>query len=177
MAELNAAPEKAGRRSGRNRIQTRVDLTAMVDLAFLLITFFMLTTTLQKNNAMQVAMPDKTDHPIDEPGVPESRTMTVCLGSHDKAVWFMGMPESPITKPEVVDYSKNGLRKALLQKRKEIMANTGKDLIVLVKPSDHSAYGNLVSALDEMSITKIDRYAIADIGKSDIDLLKRQHVY
>lgn len=176
MAELNSSPAKAGGRSGRNRIAARVDLTAMVDLAFLLITFFMLTTTLQKQEAMAVAMPDKTPA-TNDPGVPASRTMTVCLGKNNQVLWYMGMADAPLSKPEIVNYNKVGLRDALINKRNQIKAQTGKDVIVLVKPSDHSIYDNLVSTLDELNISKIDRYAIVDIAPKDVDLLKKYKAY
>jgi biopolymer transport protein ExbD len=174
MAELNTS-EQAGGRFKRRPAPPRVDLTAMVDLAFLLITFFMLTTTLAKKRAQPVAMPDQSTN-IDLP-VPQSRTMTVCLGAGNKAVYFMGMAESPLTKPVVVSYTKDGLRKVLTEKSREIAVKTGKDLIVLLKPSDHSVYGNLINAIDELNITKINRYAIEDIGPKEIDLLKQQHSY
>ena len=173
MADLNTS-EKAGGRFKRRRTPARVDLTAMVDLAFLLITFFMLTTTLAKKRAQPIAMPDEF---IDEAPTPASRTMTVCLGIHNEALWFMGTAEDPITKPQLVNYSKEGLRKALINKRSEITTHTGKDLIVIVKPSDHSVYENLVNTIDELNISKIDRYAIADISSQEIGLLKYQHAY
>jgi biopolymer transport protein ExbD len=176
MAELNSSPAKAGSRSGRNRIAARVDLTAMVDLAFLLITFFMLTTTLQKNEAMAVVMPDKTPG-TNEPGVPASRTMTVCLGKNNQVLWYMGMADAPLSKPEIINYNKTGLREALINKRTQIKAQTGKDVIVLVKPSEHSIYDNLVSTLDELNISRIDRYAIVDITAKDVDLLKKYKAY
>ena len=177
MAELNSSPAKAGGRSTRNRIAARVDLTAMVDLAFLLITFFMLTTTLQKQEAMAVAMPDKTHSPVNDPGVPASRTMTLCLGKNNQVLWYIGMADAPLSKPEIISYNKNGLREALINKRNQIKAQTGKDVIVLVKPSDHSVYDNLVTTLDELNIAKVDRYAIVDIAPKDVDLLKKYKAY
>lgn len=173
MAELTTS-EQADGRFKRRPAPPRVDLTAMVDLAFLLITFFMLTTTLAKKRAQPVAMPDQLNH---QASVPESRTLTVCLGADNKAIYFMGMAESPLTKPPTVSYTKDGLRKILAEKSREIAAKTGRDLIVLLKPSDHSVYGNLISAIDELNITKIDRYAIEDIGPKEIDLLKQQRSY
>ncbi|MBS7564570.1 biopolymer transporter ExbD [Mucilaginibacter sp. Bleaf8] len=171
MAELNASAEK-GNGSKRKTQNLRVDLTAMVDLAFLLVTFFMLTTTLSKPKAMDVAMPDKEP----EPGqVSDKRTITVCLGNNDKALLYSGLIEN--AAPQVVDYGKAGLREALLQKQQEIFKATGKDMIVLVKPSEHSKYGNLVDALDELHITKVNRFAIVDITPDDIGLMQKQSVY
>ena len=173
MADLTTS-ENAGGRFKRKRVPLRVDLTAMVDLAFLLITFFMLTTTLAKKRAQPIAMPDEF---VDAAPTPASRTMTVCLGTHNEALWFMGTADDPITKPQLVNYSKEGLRKILVSKRSEITARTGKDLIVIVKPSNHSVYENLVNTIDELNISKIDRYAITDITSKEIGLLKYQQAY
>lgn len=57
MAELNVSTGKTGRKNRTSKMPVRVDLTAMVDLAFLLITFFMLTTSLTKPREMPVVMP------------------------------------------------------------------------------------------------------------------------
>jgi len=173
MAELNSSSAKAGGRSGRTRITTRVDLTAMVDLAFLLITFFMLTTTLQKNNAMAISMPSDGG----EMGVAASRTMTVCLGKNNQILWYMGMADKPLSQPKLTGYSKAGLREAIFNKRKDVEAQSGKDMIVLVKPSEHSLYDNLVNTLDELNITKINSYAIVDIAPQDVALLKKYKAY
>jgi hypothetical protein len=50
-------------------------------------------------------------------------------------------------------------------------------MIVLVKPSNHSVYSSLVSTLDELTITKTDRYSIVDIATPDIDALKQKGIY
>ncbi|WP_345955661.1 biopolymer transporter ExbD [Mucilaginibacter sp. PAMB04168] len=171
MAELNASPEKNGDKKVRKTNNLRVDLTAMVDLAFLLVTFFMLTTTLTKPRAMDLAMP--VDGPSDP--VPQSRTVTLCLGKDNKVLLYQGMPEK--ATPSVLDFSKNGLRKALLDVKERIYAATGKDVVVLVKPSNHSVYGNLVNTLDELNISQNSRYAIVDISAQDIDMLKKQSIY
>src|SRR6476660_5124411 len=100
MAELTSPSNQNSRGTRSSRIP-RVDLTAMVDLAFLLITFFMLTTTMSKKSGMDLAMPVG-----DDPGkVSEARTMTVCLGDHNKMLWYMGTKESPSNTPEVKNFS------------------------------------------------------------------------
>jgi biopolymer transport protein ExbD len=84
MAELSVS---------RNRkVAPKVDLTAMVDLAFLLITFFMLTTSLSKPVAMDIAKPDEPTDPDAGLQVPASRTMTILLGKDNKVAWYMGKP-------------------------------------------------------------------------------------
>src|ERR1700712_4162068 len=102
MAELDTSGggKKGGGKVRSKKSSTRVDLTAMVDLAFLLITFFILTTTLQKPKAMDLTMPDKDDNNNQLP-VPETRTMTVLLGKGNRVEWYMGLPSKPLTAPTV----------------------------------------------------------------------------
>jgi biopolymer transport protein ExbD len=173
MAELNTAPEKQGKKVRTKKQSLRVDLTAMVDLAFLLITFFMLTTTLTKPKAMEVNMPVGE---VNEP-VPESRTMTICLGKDNRAMYYLGLAENPIVAATITNYSKSGLRHAILDVRKKVLAATGKNMIVVIKPGDTSVFENLVSALDEMKITDVQQFAIADIQPKDISLLKDKQAY
>lgn len=173
MAELTTSGNSG--RKGRRRTPTpRIDLTAMVDLAFLLITFFIMTTTLAKPKAMGLAMPVK-----DTPDMPVSdlRTMSVCLGKDNKVMWYMGMPEKPLTRPQLVDFSKAGLRAVLADENKKAFQSSGKPLIVILKPSDHSVYNDFVSALDEFSISNIQTYAVANITPTDVDMLKQQGAF
>lgn len=177
MAELDTS-SGGGKKGGKVRSKkasTRVDLTAMVDLAFLLITFFILTTTLAKPKAMDVAMPDKEEKQTDQLAVAASRSMTLLLGANNKVEWFVGEPGK--SQPETVGYGKKGLREVLIEKGKEIQQTTGKFMIVLIKPSDKSDYKNLVDALDEMKITAVQSYAIVDISQPELDLLKRDGNY
>lgn len=182
MAELDTSgggKNKGGKVRSKKQ-STRVDLTAMVDLAFLLITFFMLTTTLAKPQAMDLAMPDKEKQDQQELTVADNRTMTILLGANNRLEWYMGLVDKPLTPPQVDNFGKNGIRKALVENAKKVIASTGdpsKGLIVLIKPSDQSNYRNFVDILDEMKVSNIDRYAIVDISDPDIALLKRDGLY
>jgi biopolymer transport protein ExbD len=175
MAELDTSgggKHKGGKVRTKKK-NTRVDLTAMVDLAFLLITFFILTTTLSKPKAMELVMPDKSDTTKQLP-VPETRTMTLLLGSNDKLEWFVGEPGK--SKPAVIGYS--DLRKTLVEQDKAIKdSHGGQGMIVIVSPSDKSTYKNVVTVMDELNITNIDQRAIVKILPVDIDLLKRDNLY
>src|SRR5690606_38238831 len=176
MAELNTGD--SGGKGGKIRSKKaggRVDLTAMVDLAFLLITFFMLTTSISKPYAMDVAMPDKTEeNSEDQLDVADNRTITLLLGSDNKIEYYMGLLDRPIEGPTVVDYGKNGIRPILLEKIKQVPQITGdpeKGLIVIIRPSDKANYKNLVDILDEMKIVDAKQYMIGDIGSAEIELL------
>lgn len=176
MAEL-----KKDSGDGKKDKGGRVDLTAMVDLAFLLITFFMLTTSLNKPQAMDVAMPDKNkieEEKDDKLEIADNRSVTVVLGSDDKVLWYYGQSANPIRGPEVVDYSKSGIRTVLQEMQQEVTRRSGgKDVIVVIRPSDKSIHRNLVDILDEMKIVDIKRYMIAKITAADIELLKEENLY
>lgn len=168
MAELNTGGKQ----------QPRVDLTAMVDLAFLLITFFMLTTSINKPNAMDVAMPDKNEEdPEDRLEVADTRTLTLLLGSNNKIEWYHGDYSNPLEGPEIVDYGKEGIRPVLIKKMEQVRQQTGKDLIIVLRPSEKSTHRNLVDILDEMNIIKAPIYMIGTISDPEIEVLQRDNLY
>lgn len=186
MAELNTGD--GGGKKGKVRSKKSnpgVDLTAMVDLAFLLITFFMLTTTLAKPQSMPLAMPDKDkDQKVpDDFKVDESRLMTVLIGKDNKIMWYRGIFETPIETPTEAVFGKDGIRKDLLKQiaiGKAIATRDGKPeqgLIVNIKASDKASYKNLVDMLDEMAITHPQLYAIGDITPGELDLLTKSGLY
>ena len=159
MAELNTGG--GGGKGGKVRSKkqsTRVDLTAMVDLAFLLINFFMLTTSLSKPLAMDIAKPDKNEqNPDNKLEVKQSQTMTVLLGKNNQIMWYMG--EAGKSQPTIEGFG--GIRKSLLANKKKVKDATGKDIMVIVRPTDGSTYKNFVDIMDELSITKTNLTAPA----------------
>jgi biopolymer transport protein ExbD len=171
MAELNTG-DGGGGKGGKVRSKkqnSKVDLTAMVDLAFLLITFFMLTTSLSKPKSMDLGLPDKGDEktPESDIKVDQRRTVTVILGDNDQIKWFHGLIEAPEPNgsPKTIRYGKEGIRKELLKRVKSIPEITGdkdKGMIVIIKPTKKSTYKNLVDILDEMAICKVPTYAIVN---------------
>ncbi|NNC83332.1 MAG: biopolymer transporter ExbD [Flavobacteriales bacterium] len=142
-----------------------IDMNPMVDLAFLLLTFFMLTTTFATPQAMEIVMPVKPDEEAveKEQAVKESKTLTIILHDEDEIYWYQGITDPEIEK---TDYSPEGIRDLLIKKDQEI-----EDIVVLIKPSEASTYKNLVDILDEMHITAIQRYAIVDITDDDLALI------
>ena len=171
MAELNTGDgggKKGGGKVRSKKQNSKVDLTAMVDLAFLLITFFMLTTSLSKPQSMDLGLPDKEDDPLkDKPVLTDQRrTVTVILGDNDKIKWFHGLLEAPEPngKPTDAVYGKEGIRKELLKRVKSVPEIVGakKGLIVIIKPTKKSTYKNLVDILDEMAICGVPTYAIVN---------------
>ena len=182
MAELNTGDGGGKDKKVRSKKQnSKVDLTAMVDLAFLLITFFMLTTSLNKPQSMKLGLPDKEDKPEEkkEVKVDENRTMTILLGANNKVKWYMGLLATPIAGPSNITYGKNGLRKELLVRKKEVidystaLGKPQNGIIVIIKPSKKSNYRNLVDILDEMAISGVETYAIVnDFAPEETKLLE-----
>jgi biopolymer transport protein ExbD len=174
MAELNTGDSGGGKdKKVRSKKQnSKVDLTAMVDLAFLLITFFMLTTTLSKPKAMELGLPDKEDDKSKEKPikVDENRTMTILLGDNNKLVRYVGILASPVEggAPKDFTYGKEGIRAELIKRKASVLAySTAKGkpkngMIVIIKPSKKSNYRNLIDILDEMGIVEVPTYAIVN---------------
>ena len=171
MAELNTG-DSGGGKGGKVRSKkqnSKVDLTAMVDLAFLLITFFMLTTSLSKPQSMSLGLPDKDPKDkTDDLKVDENRTMTIILGENDQMTYYMGLIYNPIAGPDKIAYGKDGIRKELLKRKKEVLAySTAKGkpdqgMIVIIKPTKKSTNKNVVDILDEMAISNIPTYTIVN---------------
>jgi len=182
MAELNTGGGGGdGKKVRSKKSNPGVDLTAMVDLAFLLITFFMLTTTLSKPQSMPLAMPDK-DKTVD-PGptkIPEDRMMTILIGKDNKILWYMGQLAAPRMQPTEAAFGKNSIRKEILKNTayaKKFTDKPDEGLIVNIKASDAASYKNLVDILDEMAINKVQLYAIGDITPEEVTLLKDKGLY
>ena len=177
MAELNTGDGggKGGKKVRSKKSNSKVDLTAMVDLAFLLITFFMLTTSLSKPQSMDLGMPDKK---IDTPpqNISENRTMTILIGDNSKIKWYKGQITKPLEGPEDTTYGKGGIRQAIIAESKQVLQETGKPtegIIVIIKATKKSNYKNLIDILDEMAITKVPTYAISDITPAEIAILEK----
>ncbi|RZJ74576.1 MAG: biopolymer transporter ExbD [Flavobacterium sp.] len=181
MAELNTGGgDKKGGKVRSKKSSAGVDLTAMVDLAFLLITFFMLTTSLSKPQSMNLAMPDKNNEDKIVTDVPEDRTLTILIGKDSSLLWYFGRFDAPLVPFTKTAYGKDGIRKELLSRVKSVVETSGdpeKGLIVIIKASDAASYKDLVDILDEMAITKVQLYAIGDITDPELEQLKTEGLY
>ncbi|MCB9045218.1 MAG: biopolymer transporter ExbD [Chitinophagales bacterium] len=183
MAEMEVA-DKGGKKKGPGvkkgkKLSTRVDLTPMVDLGFLLITFFMFTTTLSKPKTMEINMPYKDENiqEEDETKIKESTALTILLSKKHRVYYYEGMGTDPETAPEVKVTTfkpQDGIRDVIIDKRKKVddLKRTGalgeKDkTTILIKPDSNSTYEDMVNILDEMAINDIRVYAIVDI--TDVD--------
>ena len=129
----------------------------------------MVTRELAKPKIMELNFPDDCGTRCGSIGCGgENRTMTILLGSDNKIVTYSGMLEIPIDPPKDFKYGKEGIRKELFRKNKEVLdysaatGRNGRGIIVIIKPSKNSNYGNLVDILDEMKITNISSYTVVN---------------
>ncbi len=190
MAEIvqDSGGGKKGGKVRTKKLSTRVDLTPMVDLGFLLITFFMLTTTLAKPQIMALVMPEKDIKKEDVEPVKESKVLTLLLGKNDKVYWYEGISDA---KLDSTDYSAEGLRQVILNKMDKVKGQFGQEtykrknkegaevehddgsyINVLIKPTKDARYKNLVDALDEMAITKVRYYVILEVSDLEREFIK-----
>ncbi|MFN0275294.1 MAG: ExbD/TolR family protein [Chitinophagales bacterium] len=148
-------------RSNRKRMLAKVDLTPMVDLAFLLITFFMLTTTLKEKNAMLLHMPDTSGNPQD---YPESALLTFILDKSNIIWYYQGREYLALEK---ITYDEEGLRSLIYNRQESVQERfSGKfPLVCIIKTTNEANYKNLVDILDEMEITDVKSYAIQGLSE------------
>jgi biopolymer transport protein ExbD len=168
------------RRAGVRRMlkhTQNVDMTPMVDLGFLLITFFVITTELSKPTAMNLYMP-KDGPPTD---LGESNALSFLLGKNNTVYYYHGNWEDAKKKDEVFEttYSSvNGLRKIINEKQHRLDAtsnkhNEGRDgLMLLIKPGNETSYKNVVDVLDEATINAVKKYAVIKIANEEATFLK-----
>ncbi|MEO5649404.1 MAG: biopolymer transporter ExbD [Ginsengibacter sp.] len=136
------------------KLSTRVDLKPMVDLGFLLITFFIFTIRMSEPTAMNLSMPkDTVDKNLDTK-VKESGSLTLMLGKENVIYYYFG--GDPATM-ETTTYKE--VRNIILKKKK---ATPAEDFFVIIKPDKDASYKNAVDLLDEMTINDVSRYAMVD---------------
>ena len=170
MAEMNVTGgggHKKDKKIRSKKMSARVDLTAMVDLGFLLITFFLLATTFNKPKTMEVNKPAKEKDEEDKPPIKMSKTATLMLGTNDKIYAYVSPDEiDPTTELELdsLNYSPQSLRKYIKRRQQEVQQMWGDqdELFVMIKPLPASSFKNIVDVLDEMTITDVKRYAILE---------------
>lgn len=159
-----------------------VDLTPMVDLGFLLITFFMFTTTMSRPFAMDIQMPYKGE-PLEQPSlIKNSTAMTLLLGKEHQLHYYEGMPEANLGDKLVRSgfEGDNNIRDKIKEKKDRIKAlvakgelEAGDDLVVVIKASDKATTDDLVKILDEMSISKVPVYSVVDISAEELALINK----
>lgn len=174
MAEISTATtsDKPGVRRSKKH-STRVDLTPMVDLGFLLITFFIFTTTMSEPKATRLIMPDDTKPVKDPPNVGESSALTILPVSGNKVFYYHGDMDAALRSGAygITSFSmKDGIGQVIRDKQVAMdKAKPGfrKDLTLMIKPTASSSYQDVVSALDEVAINLVPHYALMNITEPE----------
>jgi biopolymer transport protein ExbD len=171
MAEMDTS-SGGGHKKGpgvkkSKKLSTRVDLTPMVDLGFLLITFFIFTTTMSQPTAMKLFLPKDTDKPEEQNKVKASGALSIMLGQKDGVFYYEGelLPDGSNFKSS----NFKEIRDVIINKKKSTDPD---DFVVVIKPGPEATYKNTVDMLDEMTINDVKRYAMVDIFPTEIDLMK-----
>jgi biopolymer transport protein ExbD len=181
MAELDTSSGGGKKGPGvkkAKKLSTRIDLTPMVDLGFLLITFFIFTTTMSKPKAMSLVMPTDEKLPEEQMNkVKASTALTALLGKDHRIYYYYGIGDNPAVDPglKVTTFkAKDGIRDAIIELKKRVAEKIASGELlpkdkatVLIKPDTTSTYEDVVNILDEMAINEIDIYAIIDISPVD----------
>src|ERR1700681_599483 len=167
MAQMDV-PSGGGHKKGPGvkkgkKLSTRVDLTPMVDLGFLLITFFIFTTTMSQPTAMKLFLPKDVDKPEEQNKVKASAVLTIMLGKNDQVYYYEG--DDP-TKIQGTNFK--GIRDVVLDKKRR---TDPKDFVVVLKPSQDATYKNTVNILDEMTIDAVKRFALVDISPVEYSIV------
>lgn len=200
MADIDVSGD-SGHKKGpgvkkAKKLSTRVDMTPMVDLGFLLITFFIFTATLSTPTTMGLIMPKDEKDPKDLTEVKESGALTIMLGKGDQVYYYMGQ-----LKPDGSNFQSSNfkdIRTVIQDKKKEVMsryvpspsdeklkerareqgdpnwenAAKDKDFVVVIKPNEDATYKNSVDMLDEMAINEVKRFALIPITADENLLVK-----
>lgn len=195
MAQMEGGGDD-GHKKGRGvkkakRLSTRVDMTPMVDLGFLLITFFIFTTTMSSPKALNLNMPKDTKNEEELNKAKESGALTIMLGKDNGVYYYEGqlLPDGSNFKSA----SFATIRDEIINKKKEVIKNhvhdancpkiwaenkgdknscLDRDFVVVIKPDQDATYRNTVDILDEMTINGVKRYAMIDITPQEYQVVQ-----
>ena len=176
MASIDTAGGDSGHKKGpgvkkAKKLSTRVDMTPMVDLGFLLITFFIFTTTMSTPSTMDLFMPKDTNKDEELNKAKESGALTIMMGKDNHLYYYEGKlaPDASNFLSTSFDHDK-GIRKIIIDKKK---STPPEDLVIVLKPNEEATYKNTVDMLDEMTINNVKRFALVDISEVENQLIHR----
>ena len=185
MAELDTSSggghkKGPGVKKGK-KLSTRVDLTPMVDLGFLLITFFIFTTTMSQPTAMKLFLPDDKVNPEEQNKAKESGVLTIMMGADNHIYYYEGQLKVDASGNNFMSASYNGensIRDVIMKKKADVRSratdpeNPEKDFVVVIKPGKECTYKNVIDILDEMAINVVKKYALVDISADEAKLVE-----
>jgi biopolymer transport protein ExbD len=197
MASLDTGDGGGGHKKGpgvkkAKKLSTRVDMTPMVDLGFLLITFFIFTSTMSSPTTMDLNMPKDTDKKEEETKVKMSGALTIMVGKDNNLFYYEGELTNENASSAFKTSSFKEIRDVIIKKKKEVESRyvtdeaceakakaegknpndcRQKDFFVLIKPTEEANYKNVIDLLDEMTINKVARYALLEPFETEKELI------
>ena len=199
MASIDSGGGDSGHKKGpgvkkAKKLSTRVDMTPMVDLGFLLITFFIFTTTMSSPTTLDLNMPKDVDDPTKQTEAKESGVLTIMLGKGDQVYYYEGKLTVDASGNNFKQTTFKGIRDIIIDKKKDVISRYkpdpeceakakkdgkpdnycfDKDFVVIIKPSKDATYKNAVDILDEMTINQARTYAVVKILDQEYELIKK----
>jgi len=182
MAQIeNSASERKGKSFSHHKKQSlMIDMTPMVDLGFLLITFFVFTTTISAPTMTDLYIPKDPVDKKDSTKLTNELALTLLLDDNNKVYYYNGIFTDALKTNQIFEtnYSiYSGIGKIIRQKQKDLDASGKfqdgkKGIMLLIKPTSKSVYKNVMDALDEVLINDVRKYAIMEPGVEETNYLK-----
>jgi biopolymer transport protein ExbD len=206
MASIDSGGGDSGHKKGpgvkkAKKLSTRVDMTPMVDLGFLLITFFIFTATMSTPKAMDLRMPKDVKDPKQQNEAKESGALTIMLGKNDKVYYYEGKLDESASNFKSATWKE--IRDEIIKKKQDVISRhvhdlgspesvckemqdrakkngdpdwenacKDRDFVVIIKPDNDATYKNTVDILDEMTINQVKTYAMVKIFDQEYALIK-----
>ena len=203
MASIDTGGGDGGHKKARGvkkakKLSTRVDMTPMVDLGFLLITFFVFTATMSSPTTLDLNMPKDIKDKKEQTEAKESGVLTIMLGKGNQVYYYEGKLEVAAGVNNFKQTTFKDIRNVIIEKKKEVMgkhvhdatcektqqkakekgnpnwkdACLDRDFVVIIKPDQDATYKNTVDILDEMTINQVKIYAMVKILDQEYELIK-----
>jgi biopolymer transport protein ExbD len=204
MASIDEGGDGGGHKKGpgvkkAKKLSTRVDMTPMVDLGFLLITFFIFTATMSSPTTLDLNMPKDVDDEDKKTEVKQSGVLSIMLGKGNQVYYYEGQLEVSEGKNNFKSSTYKDIRKVITDKKNDVISRhqhndaicipereTAKkkkdpdwqnacqdvDFVVIIKPNEDATYKNTVDILDEMTINQVKRYAMVKVLEDENKLIK-----
>lgn len=203
MASIDTGGGDSGHKKGpgvkkAKKLSTRVDMTPMVDLGFLLITFFIFTATMSSPTTMDLNMPKESEKKEDETKIKQSGALTILLGKNNQVFYYEGELTQENASAIFKSTTFKGIREEIIKKRQDVIKNyrpeardeeikqkakdrgdknwekaaLDRDFVVVIKPTAEATYKNAVDILDEMTINAVKRFAVVKISDTELAMVK-----
>ena len=203
MSSIDTSSEGGGHKKGpgvkkAKKLSTRVDMTPMVDLGFLLITFFVFTATMTTPTTLDLNMPKDIKNPEEQTEAKETGVLSIMLGKGNQVYYYEGKLTVDATGNNFKQTTFKGIRQIIIDKKKDVTGRhvhdesckktqdkakergdpgwekscLDRDFVVIIKPDQDATYTNTVDILDEMTINQVRTYAMVKILPQEYELIQ-----